>query len=287
VATEFKGRWGEGWGVADTPRSLLVVGGGPAGMELAALCAESGHSVELWEAADVLGGQLRTAALAPDYDTYGTYLEWQERRLARVGVTVRLGTRADADAVVGHGADVVAVATGARPYRPSVPGIDLPHVVDGGDVLRGTAAVGRRVLVVAQDDHLPPLSLADHLSAEGHDVTLLYATAQPAAVVGRYILGSILARLRRRGVAFRHLSELVGVSPRAVTVRDVYTWESEELTGFDTVALSCGAESDSTLFDELRGRVDELHVLGDAYAPRRLVYATRQAAALADLLVEG
>lgn len=283
VATEFKGRWGQQWGVAPTARTLLVVGGGPAGMELAALAAESGHTVELWEAVEELGGQLATAALAPTYEKYREYLDWQVARLARVGVAVHTGRRASAEGVVAHGADVVALATGATPHTPRIPGIVLPHVVQGTDVLRGEPT-GDRVLVVAQDDHLAPLALADHLRLQGKQVTLLYGSAAPAQHLGRYILGSILARLRRGGVEFRHLSELVGVSEHAVTVRDVYTWESEELTGFDTVALSCGGDSEAALHAQLLGRVPELHLLGDAYAPRRLSFATRQAAALADLL---
>ena len=91
--------------------------------------------------------------------------------------------------------DVVAVATGARPHRPAIPGVDGDGVLAIRDVLRGTVTAGPRVLAVAQDDHLPPLSVADHLSASGHYVTLTYATAGPAPLLGRYIVGGILARL--------------------------------------------------------------------------------------------
>ncbi|WP_254070133.1 NAD(P)/FAD-dependent oxidoreductase [Pimelobacter simplex] len=116
--------------------------------------------------------------------------------------------RASADDVVAAGADVVAVATGARPHRPALPGIDLPHVADAADVLAGSAELGHRVLVVARDDHLPPLTVADLLSERGHDVTLVYGAAQPGQLLGRYILGGILARLHRRGVRFRQLEEV-------------------------------------------------------------------------------
>ena len=107
------------WKQAANPRRILVVGGGPAGMELAALTAESGHTVELWEATDKLGGQLRTILNAPFQEQMARYLEWQERRLEKAGVTVRRNTRATADTVAEAGFDVVAVATGARPRRPA------------------------------------------------------------------------------------------------------------------------------------------------------------------------
>jgi 2,4-dienoyl-CoA reductase-like NADH-dependent reductase (Old Yellow Enzyme family) len=286
VKTEAAGRWGEGdLGVASVSRDLLVVGGGPAGLELAALAAESGHRVRLWEATERLGGQLATAAKAPTFERYASYLEWQAARLARLGVDLRLGTRATADEVVAAGADVVAVATGARPHRPALPGIDLAHVVDAADVLEGAVPVGRRVVVVARDDHLPPLTVADVLSGAGHDVTLVYGAAQPGQGLGRYMAGGVLARLHKRGVAFRHLEEVRAIRPDGVDVRHVYTFTTTRLAGFDTVVLACGADSDAILYDELVGRVPELHVLGDAYAPRRLSFATRQAYALAEVLL--
>lgn len=281
VGTEVHGRWGR----AASPRRVLVVGGGPAGMELAALAAESGHTVSLWEAGDRLGGQLRTAALAPSYEQYGRYLDWQAARLERAGVAVTLGRRATADDVAAAGADVVAVATGATPHRPEVPGVDQPHVADVREVLEGRATVGDRVLVVAEDDHLPPLSVADLLSAQGRQVTLLYGPAQPAQQLGRYILGGILARLHRQGVTFRHSEQLAAVDAGSVTVRNVYTGAPATVPA-DTVVLACGGDADAALHTELTGRVPELHLLGDAFAPRRLVFATRQASALAQLLLE-
>lgn len=282
VGTEWQGRWG----AAADPRRLLVVGGGPAGMELAALAAESGHTVELWEAERQLGGQLRVAALAPSYEQYGRYLDWQTARLTRAGVRITLGRRACVQDVVAAGAEVVAVATGATPHRPEIPGVDLPHVMDVRDVLRNTAPVGSRVLVIAQDDHLPPLSVADLLSARGHEVTLVYGPAQPGQQLGRYILGGILSRLYRQQVRFRHHEEVVAISAGSVTVRNIYSGQTEDLAGIDSVVLACGGDSDATLYDDLGDAVPERHVLGDAFAPRRLVFATRQAYTLAQLLLE-
>lgn len=274
------------WPKAKQPRRLLVVGGGPAGMELAALAAESGHRVQLWEAADQLGGQLRVAAAAPSYDQYQRYLDWQIRRLERVGVEVRLGTRATADTVIAAGADVVAVATGATPHRPSIPGVDLPNVLEIRDVLRGRAVPGQRVLIVAEDDHLAPLSLADFLSEKQHKVTVVYPTPGPAQLLGRYIVGGILARLYSRNVTFRFMEQVTAIGPDHVQVTNIYSRRSEELTGVDSVVLACGGDADDALYHEVRARHPEVHVLGDAFAPRRLVYATRQAYALAKLLLD-
>jgi NADPH-dependent 2,4-dienoyl-CoA reductase/sulfur reductase-like enzyme len=255
-------------------------------MELAALAGESGHSVTLWEAGEQLGGQLRVAALAPSYEKYGEYLSWQEARLRRIGVQVELGHRATAEQAATAGADVVAVATGARPHVPEIPGVDLPQVMGIQEVLTGAVTPGRHVLIVAQDDHLPPLATADALSRTGKEVTLVYGPAQPAQLLGRYIIGGILARLYKQGVQFRHHEEVVGLTREAVQVRNVYSQHTEQLPGWDSVVLACGGDSESKLHQELAGRVNELHLLGDAFAPRRLVFATRQAFALAEKLRE-
>lgn len=272
------------WRTAANPTQLLVVGGGPAGMEFAGLAAESGHDVRLWEAGSELGGALRIAARAPNYEQYGRYLDWQQRRLRHAGVAVELDRRASVADVRAAGAGVVVIATGTRSHRPPLNGVET--ALDIRDILNGRVEPGRRVLIVAQDDHLPPLSLADQLSEREHDVTLVYATGTPGQLLGRYILGGILSRLRRRGVVFRHFEEVTAIGPHRATVRDVYSGFIRDLGGFDTIALACGGVSDAELYDDLRGQLSKLHVLGDAYAPRRLVTATRQAYALAKALLE-
>jgi 2,4-dienoyl-CoA reductase-like NADH-dependent reductase (Old Yellow Enzyme family)/thioredoxin reductase len=269
---------------AVSPREVLVVGGGPAGMELSALLAESGHRVRLWEAQDRLGGALHYATLAPRHDMYAAYLDWQVARLATAGVEVSLGRRATADDVLAAGADTVAVATGATPRRPGIVGDDLPHVLDVRDVLAERAIPGRRVLVISQDDHVAPLSVADFLSGRGHEVTVVFATATPAPLLGRYIVGAILGRLDEQGVKLRSMEEVTAIEPGRVHTRNVYSLRPRVIEDIDSVVLACGSVSDSTLCDDLAGRHTDLHILGDAYAPRRLVFATKQAYALADLI---
>lgn len=273
------------WPAARPERRLLVVGGGPAGMELAALASESGMQVELWEAEEELGGQLRYAVKAPCHEGYAKYLRWQADRLAGLGVDVRLGTRATADDIRATRVDSVAIATGARPRRPSIPGADAPHVLDIRDVLAERARPGTRVLVVAQDDHVAPLSVADFLAQRGHETTVVYATQQPAPLLGRYIIGGILGRLDDAGVRLRFMEEVVAIGERTAKLRNVYSLRTRASDEFDSVVLACGSVADPALYQELRGELPDVHLLGDAYAPRRLVFATRQAYALAEQLI--
>jgi 2,4-dienoyl-CoA reductase-like NADH-dependent reductase (Old Yellow Enzyme family) len=273
------------WPLAKTRKSLLVIGGGPAGMELAGLARESGHEVELWEASGSLGGQLSIAARAPEHGRYEDYLAWQRARIARAGVKVRLNHRGTVDNVLAAGADVVAVATGALGRRPDeIVGAQNPAVLEASDVLMERVMPGKRVLVVAMDDGMPPLALADFLAQRGHAVTLVYGTAGPAQNVGRYIIGAPLGRLDAQGVQFRFMEQVMRIEPDCVTVRHSYSLVERRITDFDSVVLSCGGVAQSGLYDALSGRVANLHLLGDAYAPRKLAFATRQAMALAKIL---
>ena len=266
---------------APEPRRILVVGGGPAGLETASIAAERGHNVTLWEREPVLGGQMAIAANAPMHRPFAQFVAFEERRLARLGVGVSVGRGATAESVLEFGADAVVLATGATSRRPDVPGVDLPNVVDIRDVLLGNAEVGQRVVVVAQDDHMPPLSVADHLAGQGKEVRVLYQTLQVAPLVGKYTIGGIMTRLVSQGVQFEQMHRLVGIEPGALHTKNIYTNAPTVVEGFDTVVLACGGASENALYRELQGKVADLHVLGDAYAPRRITFATRQAWSLA------
>lgn len=265
---------------ATAARDVLVVGGGPAGLEVAALAAERGHRVRLWEASDRLGGLLRTASAAPTFDGFGTFLDWQERRVRSLGIDVRLRMRVEVDDVLAEAPDIVVVATGTAPRRPGVPGDDLPFVHDVRHVLDGSAPVTGRVVVVAQDDHVAPLAVADHLAGLGHDVTIVYATLGPAPLLSRYAIGGFLARLETLGVRIRTSEQVARIDPGEVLTRRVYSQRPGDPIPADTVVLACGGVPQGDLAVRLRGRVPAVHVVGDAFAPRRQIYATREAYAL-------
>jgi len=274
------------WGRRRIDRDLLVVGGGPAGLELAALAAEAGARVTLLERSAVLGGQLRTAAAAPSFGRYGDYLDWQVDRIRRLGVDVHLGTEFRPEAATEvPGTTAIAFATGAVERVPAIRGVESPRVLLSRDVLEGTVTAGRSVAVVAEDDHMPPLAVAEFLAAHGSDVTVFYSTQTPAPLLGRYIAGSAIGRVDSLGVRIRTMEEVVGIEEDRVLVRHIYSGRQETVGGFDSVVLSCGGVSDSTAFDLVSAARDDVHVLGDAYAPRRLVFATRQAIAVAELLI--
>jgi NADPH-dependent 2,4-dienoyl-CoA reductase/sulfur reductase-like enzyme len=233
--------------------------------------------VTLLERSDRIGGQLAVAALARMNHQYADWIEWQGRRLRELGVSVEFGREATPDHVLSRAPGVVVVATGARPRVPAVPGADLPHVLTSVAALTGGVPPGDRVIVVSEDDRAAPLAVADHLAGAGYPVTLIYQSPAPSPQVGKYSIGSVLARLDAEGVRLVPMARAVAFRPGAVELAHSYSDRRWTLDGADTVVLACGSVSDDTLYHELRTRHRAVHLLGDAYAPRRLSFATRQA----------
>ncbi|KAB1645341.1 FAD-dependent oxidoreductase [Gulosibacter chungangensis] len=285
AADERDGDWPAG---RTGPREAIVVGGGPSGLEIAALLAEAGTSVTLHEASDALGGQLRSTAQAPSWERYGQYLDWQLARIQRLGIDVRLNSTFDEAALeqVADGVNVV-FATGASERRPEIPGVDLPHVHTAREVLDHKLALEGNVLVIAHEDHLAPASVAESLAASGARVTMAYQTHVPAQLLGRYSVGAVLGRLDELGVRVEIMTEVTAIHEGRVSARNIYSGREFELPEIDHVVLACGGTSEAALFEraQAEGRVQS-HILGDAYAPRRIVFGTRQALVLAKLICE-
>ncbi|MGE0809540.1 MAG: FAD-dependent oxidoreductase [Immundisolibacter sp.] len=131
-----------------SPKRLAVVGGGPAGLACALAAAERGHRVSVYEAADRLGGQFNLAKTIPGKGDYAETIRYFTRRLERLGVPVHLNHHADAAELVAGGFDAVILATGVRPRRPAIPGIDHPMVIDYAELLTGVRTAGQRVAII-------------------------------------------------------------------------------------------------------------------------------------------
>ena len=268
-------------GVASTPVRLLVVGGGPAGMELAATAAERGHDVELWEAKLELGGRFGIAAQLRANAPYQDWIDWSDRRLKQMDIPVYLGRRADVRSVLDADVDVVAFATGARGRRPGIPGEFLPHVAGADAVVLGISRpLGRRVLVVAEDDGPAPLSVADHLASQGHEVTLTFRTPGPSPLVGKYSIGAMLASLDNEGVAIVQNARAVQIHDDRVDFAHSYSGRSFSVET-DSVVLVTGGIGNDALYRAVKPHHPRVHLLGDAFAPRRMTFATKQAFELA------
>jgi 2,4-dienoyl-CoA reductase (NADPH2) len=133
---------------AKVAKKFAVVGAGPAGLAAATTLAERGHSVDLFEASDEIGGQLNMAKAIPGKEEFHEMLRYFRRRLELTGVRLHLKARVDAEQLLAHSVDAVIVATGVVPRDPQIEGQRHPKVLSYVDVLHGKAPVGRRVAIV-------------------------------------------------------------------------------------------------------------------------------------------
>jgi NADPH-dependent 2,4-dienoyl-CoA reductase/sulfur reductase-like enzyme len=142
---------------AAAPKSVLVVGAGPAGLEAARVAAERGHKVEIVEALPVIGGQFRLAGMQPRRAQILDLMDWYERQFEKLGVTLRLNTFLDEDEIAAHPAEVIVLATGSlpdetgfqrwQPHLAALPGIELGGVWSPEDTMRREARLGDAVVL--------------------------------------------------------------------------------------------------------------------------------------------
>jgi len=274
-------RWEAEYRPAKTSKRVVVVGGGAAGCEAARIAAMRGHQVTLLEQGKRLGGQLLIAAKAPGRDSFEDQVYFEENEMIRLGVEVRLETRANLDLIKSLAPDTVVIATGSLPRAPEeVPGIGLPHVVQGWDVMLGKASVGERVALVSQEDYYQTPCVAEYLAERGKKVEIFHKSVHLATEVARYSIGMVLNRVEKFGVAVHPNLILTEVKPEALEF--VSSWGGNTYTkhGFDSVVLVYGSVQQPDLYYQLKadGGIREIYLAGGAWVPRRLAEATRHGA---------
>ncbi len=274
-------RWQEQFKPADKPKRVVVVGGGLAGCEAARVSAMRGHKVTLLEQGKRLGGQLLIALKAPGRDDFEDQVYFEENELQRLGVDVRLETNANIDAIKALSPEAVVIATGSIPRVPNdVPGIDLPHVVQGWDVMQGKAATGDRVAVISQEDYYETPCVAEFLAEQGKQVEVFHKSVHLGSEINRYSIAMVLARMEQCGVQIHPNLVLKEVRADGIELVSSFGEKTYRKEGFDSVVLVYGSVPQHDLYDQLKaeGSIQQLYVAGSAWLPRHMAEATRHGA---------
>ena len=305
---------------AKVPRKVVVVGGGPGGMEAARRLTLRGHRVTLLEASNELGGTARMAAIA--YAPNGDFVDWLKARVAELKVDVRLGTQGDLATIQSLAPDAVVVATGAIRRAPPIPGKDQPHVHDSAslralllgdegdqaatraplaqrlamgaaralgvtgnpDLVRKASKlwmpVGNRVVIIGGE--LVGLELAEFLHERSRKVTVVDDIPQFGRGLSPTRRSVMLEAMPDQGIALHEGASGIAIGMESVTFSDAAGALLE--VPADTVIIAKGTEANTGLYDELRSAGIATYMVGDCQGVGYILGAVRNAADVAALI---
>jgi 2,4-dienoyl-CoA reductase-like NADH-dependent reductase (Old Yellow Enzyme family)/thioredoxin reductase len=256
---------------AESPKKVVVVGGGPGGMEVARVAALRGHKVVLFDDGDELGGQMLLAVKPPFKETIETFRQYLVRQVTKSGVELRLRQRFTADLLAELKPDVVVLATGVTPFIPQIPGIQSKKVVQASQVLAG-AETGEWVVVIGGE--LVGCETALYLAERGKKVTIMRRGPELAIKVHQFIRIPLIGRLQYRGVSILTGVEYEEVTDSGVVFRNGVG--ERKVVEADTIVLAAGAKPNTELLASVEGKVSHVLCVGDCVQPRGIREAVEE-----------
>ncbi|MBM4432654.1 MAG: FAD-binding protein, partial [Chloroflexi bacterium] len=247
---------------AEKKKSVLVIGGGPAGMEAARVSALRGHEVTIVEKGYALGGNLIPASIPAFKQDYKAFLDYLTTQIKKLGVTTKLGTEAMPELVQKMNPDVVFIATGAKHRIPDIPGISKGikngKVVTASDVLLGKKEAGKSVAIIGAG--LVGCELALYLAQQGKKVTAVECLTAMRDVYGANAL-DLQEKLNSVTVKILENTDVLEITKQGVTIADKRGKKST--IEADTIILAAGLELNRELVEALQGVLPEVYAIGD------------------------
>ena len=255
----------------ERPKKVVIVGAGPAGLEAARVAALRRHNVILFEKNEESGGQNIIAGKGAGRQEITGVTRWLIGQVEKLDIEIRLGVVANEETVLRERPDSVVVATGSIPKEKPFPGeYAAPDVVNAPQILNGEVETGQRVLFVDLEGHHQATGTAEYLADRGKEVHILtsslYVGDQLGPLQDLYLTRQ---RLAQKGVTFTPDIAVLEIQGTWVKGLNVYSNETMEFDGYDTVVLVAGNISLDRLYFDLKGKVAELYRIGDCLAPRK------------------
>ncbi len=269
----------------DERKKVLVIGGGPGGMEAARVSALRGHDVTLYEKAHKLGGLLPLAAMVkgPHPEDLPLLIDYLERQIRKLGVRIELGKEVDLALVERFRPDVVFVAAGGLPTVPEIPGIDRPNVLSGGELHRRLRffsrffspytlrwlsrfymPIGKRVVVIG--GALQGCELAEFLTKRGRKVTLVEKADRMGDGMIEVFRGHLMIWFEKMGVTMiGGIREYVEITEKGLTI--VNKEGRKETVEADTIVTALPLGANTALFERISKRIPEVYAIGDCQQP--------------------
>ena len=261
---------------AEKVKKVLVVGGGPAGMEAARVAAQRGHKVTLIDKGDKLGGALLLIGKIPPKPTVNDLIKYHTRQLEKAGVQVRLNEEVSLKFVEEMKPDVVILATGSSHSMPDIPGLQKNNIITATDILSGPGEVGDKVAIIGGG--LVGCDIAGFLATKGKKVTIIEVLPDIAAELYRPERELMCYRLGAKGVVMMSGVQHEEGTEGGLIVTD--RWGVTYTIEADTIVIATGAKPNDGLFKELKGKVSELHSIGDCAEPRKIINAIAEGASV-------
>jgi len=261
------------------PKKVLVIGGGPGGLEAARVAARNGHSVSLWEKEERLGGQVNLASIGPHKEEFAHLIRYFSVQMKKLGVKVELGKEATPELVKDLEPDAIIFAAGSKTDFPPIPGIDKKTVLDARDVISGKAEVGDTVVVIGGGE--VGMETAHILAQKGKKVTMVVRSK-----VGKGMIMMVyywtLGELKKYGVEIFTKTKTEEITDKGAVVVDNEgkRWTIEA----DNVVMAAGAKADNSLYDSLQDLAPEVCLAGDCVHPNNIRSAIYQGAMAANML---
>jgi 2-enoate reductase len=250
-------------------KNVLVIGGGPAGMEAARVAALRGHTVTLYEQRDKLGGHLPPGAVPDFKKDIRRLLNWYDRQLEKNNVSVHLGTEATMETIADLNPDEIIIATGSVPMMPPIAGIDQPNVAHCIDVLNGEIDLGKRVVILGGG--LVGCEIALWASGNGRQITIVERL--PALMS----MGPTVAKENKQMtldlLALNHVEVVVNttitqIADGRLNLSDTNFQQSEK--AFDTLVVAAGMRSEQALFNQADQTFRNVRRIGDCLKVRNI-----------------